>query len=326
MHSSTSSSSAAPGSNQQELRNSIALLLVAAVLLCLAFEFGARAFIYRLSASLGRMHAEAAAAQQMSGDGRPAGQVLLAGNSLLQAGIDVTVLNEGLYPDWLVNHFVVTQTTYLDWYFGMKRLLEQGSRPDRIIICIEPRHLIQKAVRHEIFAQYLMQLSDLPEVGRTLDLHPTDYTDFAMANISTAYALRKEIRKNILLQILPRLPDLTALITKADHPPPDSAELMRIGRERLVAGRDVAAANGASLLILFTPPVDPAQADMLKALGRELGVPVVVPLTDADLIEGDYDTDGYHLSAQGMERFTDAAVPLLRRALAERGPSTGTPR
>ena len=115
-------------------------------------------------------------------------------------------LNSGLEPHWQATRFAIEQTTYYDWHFGLRRLLAAGARPDAIVLCVEPRHLIAAGVRNEIFAYFLLQPSDIYTVSRMLRLTPTETSDLVFANASASYALRKEIRKNLLGRLMPSRP------------------------------------------------------------------------------------------------------------------------
>jgi len=180
---------------------------------------------------------------------------LIVGNSLLMEAVDIAELNSGLEPDWQATRFAIEQTTYYDWHFGLRRLLAAGARPDAIVLCVEPRHLIAPGVRNEMFAYFLLQPSDIYTVSRMLRLTPTETSDLVFANASASYALRKEIRKNLLGRLMPSLPDLTAMITRGGLPPPDPARLSSVGKSRLEATRDVVTSADSRLLLVLTPPL-----------------------------------------------------------------------
>jgi hypothetical protein len=68
------------------------------------------------------------------------------------------------------------------------------------------------------------------------------------------------------------------------------------------------------------PPVSSEQTLALRAIGSEVGVPIVAPLTHQDLQPGDYDLDQYHLSEQGRMRFTRALANDLLAVLQPTAP------
>jgi len=317
MPSSISSSDAAAVPARPGLTRAIALLLAAIAALCALVEIGTRLVVHDLSNTLGRIRLESTAARAIRSADPDAGEVLIVGNSLMIAGVDVDALNQPLQPrKWRGVRFGIEQTTYYDWYYGLRRLTADGARPRAIVVCFEPRHLIGTSVRTEIFAHYLMRTSDTLSVARALDLSPTGTADLFLANISAFWALRKEIRKNVLGRLMPELPQLTRMITRGSGaPPPQIDELLNTSRARLEAMRITADAAGAKLIVVLMPPVDPSHAPALQDLGHQLGVPIVMPLTDQDLLPDDYELDQYHLNSQGRLRFTEALAEQLLQVL-----------
>jgi hypothetical protein len=293
-------------SNSERSRTSraVVILLASLAALCVLVEGGTRFVVGDLSNTLRRIRTESTQAKAIGSD-RRGEELLIVGNSLLIAGVDVGALNEPLGPRWRGVRFGIEQTTYYDWYYGLRRLTAAGARPSAIVVCLEPRHLVGTSVRTEIFAHYLMRMSDTLSVSRALDLHPSGTADLFLANISAFWALRKEIRKNLLGRLMPELPKLTRMMTRGGgSPPPQMDELLSTGRVRLEALRDTANAAGARLILVLMPPVSSEQTPALQELGAELGISILAPLTDQELQPGDYDLDQYHLSSQGRLRFT----------------------
>ncbi|WP_129777691.1 hypothetical protein [Peristeroidobacter soli] len=315
---STSSSDAATGNTRTDLVRATRVLLVAVLGLCVTAEFGARLFVPKMSNTLSRIRLEATAARAMAVTNHAPKEMLIVGNSLLIAGVDVAQLNQPLEPTWRGVRFGMEQTTYYDWYFGMKRLTADGARPSAFVVCFEPRHLITSAVRTELFAYYLMRTRDTLEVARALDLTPSKTADLFVANTSALWALRKEIRKNVLGHLLPSLPDLMKLITHGlGAPSPSLDDILTIGKRRLKAMRAIADAADAKLIVVLMPPLTAGDTPALQQLGKELGVPILTPLTDQDLAPADYEPDQYHLNSNGRWRFTAALADQLQLALQQ---------
>jgi hypothetical protein len=311
MLSSTSSSEAPASPGRASTSRAIVILLASLAALCILVEGGTRLVVHDLSNNLGRIRTEATAAKAIRSSAEPE-ELLIVGNSLLIAGVDVGALNEPLQPRWRGVRFGIEQTTYYDWYYGLRRLTADGAKPSAIVVCLEPRHLVGSTVRTEIFARYLMRKGDTLSVSRALDLSPTDTADLFLANVSAFWALRKEIRKNVLGRLMPELPNLTRMITRGGgSPAPELDELLSKGRIRLEALRATADAAGARLIVVVMPPVDSAHTSALAELGAQLGIPTVTPLTDQDLLPDDYEPDLYHLNSQGRERFTQALATAL---------------
>jgi hypothetical protein len=315
MLSSTSSSDAPLNQSAAQLRRAAATLIVSVVLVAAALECSTRLFVHRMSANLGRISQEASAAEHLRRTEQAPRQLLIVGNSLLLADVDMAALNRGLHPQWQATRFAVEQTAYYDWHFGLRRLLAAGARPDAVVMCLEPRHLISEGIRNEIFAYFLLQPSDIFRVSRTLRMSPTEASDLFFANTSAFYALRKEIRKNILGRLMPSLPSLTAMIARGSVPLPDPAVLSTTGKTRLEATRDVAISAESRLVLALTPPLRPIDWSALRSVGNDIGIPVLAPLLNDDLIPMDFEKDRYHLNERGRSKFTEMLIPLLVRAL-----------
>lgn len=322
MPSSTSSSDRSPSSLNWRAP---ALLIVTVLLVATAFEGGTRAFVFRISNNLGRIKSEADAAAQLQ-RGPGVHQVLLVGNSLLMADIDIGGLNRGLGSGWKVSRFAIEQTTYYDWHFGLRRLLAGGSRPDAVVLCLEPRHLVAPGVRSELFAYFLLRRGDLLTASKTLGLSPAESSELLFSNLSAFYAMRKEIRKNLIGRIMPSLPELTALITRGGLPPAESKALREVGAQRLRSTREFMIERNVRLVLAVMPPVDRDDANLLRSIGVGVGVPVLAPMEDSSLSRDDYDRDGYHLNSVGRNRFTEALSPPLAAVLnAENALATVAP-
>lgn len=286
-------------------------LLVSTITLIAALEFGTRTFVYRISKNLSRIHQEALAAAQIRAREGETQQVLLVGNSLLLHDVGIEELEKRLSPGQKIRQFAIQATTYYDWYFGVRGLLAGGSHPDLIVICFEPRHILLSSIRSEMFAYYLMQIQDLLDVRRRLNSTGSETFDLLLANKSIFYALRKELRQVFLQRLMPALPQLTAMIARAPKPLPDPAALRTIGKERLAAIQETVLASKGKISLLLMPPVPPDSLEIVKEIGREIGMPVLVPLGQDDITDSDYLADGYHLNEQGRDKFTKALAPLL---------------
>ena len=177
MHSSTSNSDGSLNRSHAQPRRATATLLVGVALFGLALECGTRLFIHRMSASLARISQEADAAARVRRTEQAPRQLLIVGNSLLMADVDMAALSRGIGPRWQATRFAIEQTTYYDWQFGLRRLLAAGARPDAIVLCLEPRHLVSSGLRTEIFAYFLLQRMDIYRASRTLRLTPTETSD-----------------------------------------------------------------------------------------------------------------------------------------------------
>lgn len=312
MHSSTSNSE--PNHAFAEvLQKAIINLCICAVVFVALLEIATRASVYRISKNLSRIHQEEMAAATVRGGQGDAQQILLLGNSLLLNDVNIEDVKQALFPTQEVNRFAIQATTYYDWYFGIKGLLGKGASPDVVVLCFEPRHLILSGIRNDIFAHYLMDRKDLFEVGRKLRLNWSEIFDLFLANQSTFYALRKELRQVLLGRLLPEFPNLTARIVRAPKPQPDSKALRTLGKERLAAIRELLLGAKSKIALLVMPPMESDSLKIIETVGEEIGLTVLAPVTGDGITDADYQSDGYHLNEQGRDKFTKALLPLLSK-------------
>src|SRR5208282_3982954 len=82
--------------------------------------------------------------------------VLSVGNSLMQKGINFKLLNQNLHPEFAVTRYVVEDTNYFDWYYGLRRLFREGARPKVVILFLNARQLLAPSVQGDAFAELLM--------------------------------------------------------------------------------------------------------------------------------------------------------------------------
>lgn len=315
MHLSISNSESTSRRTNGPLRNATILLLIGSITLITAVEVGTRSLVYRMSAGLSRIHEEGKAAAHIHREGETYHRVLLIGNSLLLSDVDMEVLGQGLKPEWSSMRYAIEQTTFYDWFYGLRRLIGDGSRPDVIGICFEPRHLVQSSIHDEIFAHYLLQKRDIADVSQKLRLNPAGSIDLLFGNLSTFYALRKELRKVLLQRLIPGLPNLTGMIVRSPKPLPDLDTMRIVGKQRMEAIRNLAGSSGIRVILIMLPPLLPEYGSALEEVGREVAMPVLVPLDSNQISAENYETDGYHLNASGRKQFTNSLLPLLQKEL-----------
>ncbi|MBA5868818.1 MAG: hypothetical protein GDA68_02250 [Nitrospira sp. CR2.1] len=309
----TSSSDTSAGRGISTLQKATIGLLAIAICLIVGLELGAYHFVYRVSRNLSRIHNEALGAAQIRGGAEGREEVLLVGNSLLLHDVDVKKLEQRLLPNQHVQQFAIQATTYYDWYYALRGLLADGARPDRVVVCLEARHIVLSSVRNEIFAYYLMKRRDLFDVRRSLHLTGTETFDLLVANVSIFYALRKELRQVLLQYVLPELPQLTAMIALAPKPQPDPVALRTLGAARLTALRSLMMNSQTELDLVLMPPTEPKSSEILRQVSEHVGLRMLVPLSENELTDTDYQPDGYHLNQHGQDKFTEALIPLLLR-------------
>lgn len=231
--------------------------------------------------------------------------VAVLGNSLMLDGVDVSLLRQRVGRDYEPVPYFVLATNYYDWYFGLKRLFDEGMHPRYVLLGLSPNQLAAPNIRGDYSAAYLFQQSDLLEVARETKMDPTTATSFFLAHYSKFYSTREVSRGFLMKRLLPGVEDLlhSRLGTFRD-PEIEPSLLMRLSRERLLALDQLCRANGANFL-LVVPPTYQKGAETIAQAGREVGVPVLIPVTNEEFDASYYQTDGFHLNEKGTRVFTD---------------------
>jgi hypothetical protein len=312
---STSSSDAQAKARKAPGLGPILILLAICAAVFLVFEVFAGFAVPRLSSYVGRNVREKREAVSLKPHPvRPT--VLVAGTSLLLEGIDFPEFERMLSDKWSVHRWVMEQTQYTDWYYGLRRIYAEGSRPDYVVLMMGPLNFARRpTVRGDYFARMMMLTRDFPEVSSTLRLHPTDATNLLAANLSAFCGLKTELRKVLLIRLLPDLPKFTAMIVRYDNRQLPEDQLAVVSAERFRALKELVESHGGKFILAIPPrPAKGTASDILKRAGAEEGVPVIVSVPQGEMGRSYY-RDGNHLLPHGAAIYTERFAPDLRRTL-----------
>ena len=296
----------------------IVVLLAGVLLYLVALEVVTSMGMRRSSQGAKRQHEDyksALALRPTTQDGRQT--ILVVGNSLVVAGVDRKTLIAEMSPTYSVSFWPIENTTYLDWYFGLRRLFAEGARPSAVVLCLSPRQLTSNSVNGEGFAHQMMQLRDIPLVMRTARLDTTTTSAFFFANLSAWLGQRASIRNWILESWLPNASLLASSLTSRVPPVSETEkrEMVRIAEYRLSELRDLSAPYGARLLFLVPPLTSrdglPEQIS-LSAVGR--GLSVLIPYLPGEM-PSEFFSDGFHLNSRGASLFTNRLGTTLQSSL-----------
>jgi len=284
-------------------RGGIIALLAGLVVIFLGLEVSSPLILARLSHTEQRIAIEMQAAKHLrpfSANGRPT--VLLVGNSLLLEGVQMDSL-QGQTPQYEVSRLVVEQTHYLDWYFGLRRMLEEGSRPSVIVVSLATDQLASRFTLSEAFAHRQMSTRDFPQVVRETGLDRTTATTYLFAHWSRWQADKGFIRQCVMILAIPNFRDLAAHI--ADHGPHvnDPAVLLSAAQQRLPELADLTRQYGVQIVLLVPPSLRQDHSHEIQQIGERAGVPVWVLSPPGDFPR-DYFRDGFHLNTVGSSIFT----------------------
>jgi hypothetical protein len=281
----------------------------------MGLEFVARYWLPRVGSVQGRLDREHARADEIRQEpGKPTA-VLSVGNSLMQKGVNFKLLNQQLNPEFAVTRYVVEDTGYLDWYYGLRRLFREGARPKVVILVLNARQLLAPNVDGDAFAELLMDRRDLLSVKQSLASDNTATSNLLFANFSRYYGVRGEVHKWFLLRFLPQFPVLAAKLRPEPPPLPADEEIATESAERLRNIANLCAQYGAQFIFVVPPSNSPRDGSAgIQQAGIHTGIPVLVPIQPRELPSNLY-ADGFHLNYRGALVFTEALSSGLRQLL-----------
>ena len=299
-------------------KSGIALLLA---LVCLALsgaEAIARFVVPRISKIESRVIHEKALAKRMGATPDAAPEVLVVGNSLLNESIDPIALGRHLAPHWQLRRLVVESTNYNDWYFALRKLLADGSRPTAIVMMLNASQLASDQVRGTYSAYHLFSLADSVAAGHRAGLHMTEITGLAVGHLSAYYGLREELRKFALQRVVPGATNLAALLvppSAAQSIPP--TDLERIANRRFEELSTLCRHHHIQCSFMLAPRLGAwGEGDLrVMAAGESSGLRTRTLQGEWTWTAADFDTDRFHMNAQGASHFTAAFGPVLLEAL-----------
>ncbi len=295
----------------------------AALLLLFFFAFGAVAelsagyLFQRISRVRSRIGAEQKAALAFrTCAASPA--VLLVGNSLFERGVSIPLLQREL-AGYRVQRFVVSDTSYLDWYYGLRRLFEAGARPQTVIIGLSANQLLAQRIEGDLSANLLVRTTDVSKVGRDLHLNNTEVSNLYFANVSAFYGNRIQFRKWLLAKVVPDIELLASAIRPAANVLPGNTIVAMEAFSRLRAMNKLCQENGARLILVVPPTPDRDSESIVETVeesGRKAGVLILVPVRPGVMSLEKF-SDGFHLNESGAVQFTTLLSAELRHDLPD---------
>lgn len=304
-------------------KTGIMLLLAGLALIYMALEVLSPKILARFSRIENRINHELAQAKQLNAlnDGHPT--VLLVGNSLLNEGVQLDALRADLAPDYAVSRLVIEQTHYLDWYFGLRRLLAEGSHPSVIVLTLDPSQLASGFTLGESFARRQMSIRDLPQIVRDAGLDRTTASTYFLAHWSNWLGDKGYIRQCVMILMVPHFRELAGRIADHGSHINDRASLLAMAQQRLPEFEKLGQENGIRMILLVPPALRQNYSLDIQELGTKLSVPVWVPSPPGEF-PSDLYRDGFHLNAQGSKIFTERLANEIRKLPAPQ--SAGTSR
>jgi hypothetical protein len=309
--------SSTSNSDLRAATRAIAVLLTGLLLYCAGLELVTRLGFSRVSRIQRRIAQDLSAAKSLApGASNQQPTILVVGNSLLLDGVDRASLKKDLAPNYEVALLPVENTQFEDWYFGLRRLFAEGSRPSIVVVCLSTRQMLSRGTDGEYFAYYLMQSRDLLAVKRESQLDNTNTSAYFFANRSDWLGSRAQIRNWLLQEIMPSLEHLIGFFPAKTPPMPPKEQVVAGVLPHLRALNQFCISNGARLVVVVPPTLrhDDASAEIQDTAASE-DIPVLVPLRPSDIAPDEFH-DGFHLNPRGASRFTHRLASDLLQKLS----------
>lgn len=288
-------------------------LLVCIVLTLGVSEFSARYLIPRFSSIEGRVAVEREQARSIHSSLQHR-QLLIVGNSLLEASVQLTSINAAMPPGWHAKRFVIENTAFLDWYFGIKGLLESGARPDVMALMLSPKQLITNNLRGTYSAYHLFSAADSLRAGLMAGYHPTEISGLLIGHISAAYGLRTEIRSVAMQRVVPNAEVIANIFKGGRGSEFDWADsnIRHIAEARFESLQ--ALCKQYQVQCIFLPPAEPEITDHALAashIATAHGLESDHFLFSEPYSTGDFQADRFHMSQQGAKAYSAKLGPAL---------------
>ncbi len=291
------------------------VLLGIIVGLLAVIELSVRFGIGRVSAIEHRVEQERKTALAIGNGPGARNTVLLVGNSLPLEDIDLPALQNAIAPDFRIVRYTVEQTTYLDWYYGLRSLYAAGARPAVVALSLNDFHMASDQVRGDYFAYRLMMTRDFLSAARDARLSATATASLLLGSLSAFYGTRSETRTVLLAKVMPTMQNLVPYLTPLpDKNPPAPSLLIQIASRRLATLDTMVRAHGGRFLFIVPATTTEQDSAVLAQAGTNSAVPVLIPLHSDSLSLKDF-RDGFHLNPEGTGRYTASLGPMFKQAV-----------
>ena len=242
--------------------------------------------------------------------------ILLVGNSLLLRGLDYPAI-QAEFPDAHVVRYVIENTSFFDWYYGLNHLFRLGIRPTRVVLCLNPGQTITREILGDYSAHYLFDTRDLLAVARDAGLDTTQTSNLFFAHWSSFYASRATIRNYLINVADPPYASALHELARIPQPLPPESQMIAIARARLRAINELCRRNGSDFIFLVPPSLSNLDEVLTKAAALE-NVKVTVPLPAGTVGAEYFRVDGFHLNDKGATLFTRKLARELRLGMTLR--------
>jgi hypothetical protein len=256
-----------------------------------------------------------AARVRPTGPGEPV-SVLMVGNSLLLAGVDLEQLREMTSDRMRVYPVFLEATGYYDWLYGLQRLFRQGSRPRVVVVGLPVNSFLADGVRPDYSPKMLLDARDILHAASDSHLDRTATSNLLLAHASTFWDTRGVLRTHILSGMVPHFEVLRSFVQpKWALPQGPEFEVLAISRFRAL--EELCGLYGAKLVMVVPPtPSSESAVRRITIASERAGVDTLVPVNPTALSAKYYQADELHLNSEGAALFTTALAELLPQTIA----------
>jgi hypothetical protein len=242
--------------------------------------------------------------------------ILLAGNSLLQAGVDLDEFQRSLSATYRIQRLAVPATTYEDWHYILNDIFRRGSRPQYVVLLMSPMHLSLKYPIPDLAAVNVYRGSDLGRVASEQLLNLNDRMMLYITHFSPFWGARESIRtwKQKML------PGYAIALRKQSEGMTQKYHDIQVDPRRLQDLASLCARQNIHLILVIPPTEQPGDSKAIPqvlAAAAATGVTALLPVESSNL-DHSYYSDGLHLNAKGAQLFTSALAEALRESIQSR--------
>jgi hypothetical protein len=316
-----------PGRRDLKTIRFATIVLIASVLaVTLLAEIASRYAFPRISHIESRIRGDERQVAAIGSSGAASPSVmLLVGNSLLLDGLDYPKIQSEMASDAKVVRFVIENTEFLDWYYGLQHLFASGVRPSTVVVCLNLGQTVSSRTLGDYSSRHLFGISQLLPLAHDAGMDATRTSSLVLAHWSSFYANRATIRNFILNRTAPGYAAaMHGIVDNLKETLPPEQELVDKARKRIRAMQQLCHQYGVQLIILVPPSLG-QNDDLLVSAAKLEQTNVDDPLPFGSLGPESFRADRFHLNERGAAVFTEALARSLRARLASNGRTEGLP-
>jgi hypothetical protein len=282
-----------------------------AVVVCV--EAAARFALPRVSRIDGRVESERTELRQHGSEF----DVVLLGNSLLLAAVDMDRLQRLAGNRIAVRRFAIEDTSYVDWALAIEKIVAENA-PRELLLMLSPDQLQMTRTRGSYSAYHMLSPGGSLRAARWTGMDNTGTSGMLAAHYSAYYGKRVEIRK---LALDKALPGSSAVLQSLAVQERDESRKEELQDELLLARlshiHDTCSLHGVRCQLIPPPLLDQQEETLaMLEIARAAGMADATSLAVNDWTPAEFGPDRFHMSPAGAERFTSMLTSFIASRLA----------